>query len=128
MPILNKVMLAEDEPDLQEITKEALSSLGGFEVFCCDSGVEVIEHFEEQKPDMLLLDVIMPNLDGMETLKKLNEKFTLNIPVVYLTAETQKKDVDHLKSLGASEVLSKPVDFMTIADFLREIFSRYHSN
>ncbi len=85
---LQKILLIEDEPDIQEITRSSLELVGGFEVYAASGGLEGIALAEQEQPDLILLDMMMPGLNGAETLNLLlhNPK-TQKIPVVFMTAK-----------------------------------------
>ena len=123
MAELKKILYVEDEPDIQAIAQLALESVGGFEVTICSSGQEAIEKAPGINPDMILLDVMMPGIDGPETLKRLREISSLkDTPAVFLTAKAMATEIDLLMETGALEVIAKPFDPMTISDQLRKIW------
>jgi len=125
MSDLKRVLLVDDEPDIQAIAKLSLEKVGGFQSLICSSGQEAIDCIAEFKPDIVLLDVMMPELDGPHTLKKLQEQGLVNrIPVVFFTAKVLSSEVNELKELGAEEVISKPFDPMTLPSQLEAIWSR----
>lgn len=124
MSELKKILYAEDEPDIQAVAQMALENIGGFEVILCDSGLEALEVAPEAAPDLILLDVMMPGLDGPETLVKLREMESLkDTPVVFLTAKAMASEVERFKEVGAIDVIAKPFDPMTISDQIREIWN-----
>ena len=113
---LEKIMYAEDEPDIQEIVKMALELVGGYTVRICDSGEEALETVGEFAPDLILLDVMMPGMDGPTTMKVLRERAdSANIPVILMTAKVQPHEVAQYKEQGALDVISKPFDPMTLS-------------
>jgi CheY-like chemotaxis protein len=117
-----KVLIVDDEPDIRRIAKLGLSRVGGMEVVEAANGMEALVRAKEDKPDAVLLDVMMPRLDGPSTLARLREDpATSGIPVVFLTAKAIAAELDRLKSLGAAGVLTKPFDPMTLARELRAI-------
>jgi len=125
MSDLKRVLLVDDEPDIQAIARLSLEKVGGFTSLICSSGAEAIEQISVFKPDLVMLDVMMPDLDGPNTLKKLQEKSLLNgAPVVFFTAKVLNSEVKELKELGAEEVISKPFDPMTLPTQLKDIWSR----
>lgn len=120
---LRRILHVEDEADIRDIVKLALEDLGGFEVETCASGVEALEKAEAFAPDLLLLDVMMPNMDGPSTLAALRRLPSLSdVPAVFMTAKVQEMEIKHFKSLGALDVVSKPFDPMELANTLREIW------
>jgi CheY-like chemotaxis protein len=117
-----KVLIVDDEPDIRRIAKLGLVRVGGMEVVEASNGTEALARAREDHPDAVLLDVMMPVLDGPSTLARLREDpATSAIPVVFLTAKAIAAEVDRLKSLGAAGVLTKPFDPMTLARELRAV-------
>lgn len=126
MKPLNRILLADDEPDIRTICAMALEKLGGFQVKACASGQEVLDCIEDFGPDLVVLDVRMPGLDGPDTLTRLKRRATTaDTPVAFLTAQSQRKDVDRYKGLGAVEVLAKPFDPMTLSDDVQALWDRH---
>jgi CheY-like chemotaxis protein len=117
-----KVLIVDDEPDIRRIAKLGLSRVGGMEVVEAANGAEALVRAKEDKPDAVLLDVMMPGLDGPSTLARLREDpATSGIPVVFLTAKAIVAELERLKVLGAAGVLTKPFDPMTLARELRAL-------
>ncbi|HYU41701.1 MAG TPA: response regulator [Vicinamibacteria bacterium] len=117
-----KVLIVDDEPDIRRIAKLGLSRVGGMEVVEAANGAEALVRAKEDKPDAVLLDVMMPGLDGPSTLARLREDpATSGIPVVFLTAKAIAAELERLKVLGAAGVLTKPFDPMTLARELRAV-------
>ena len=115
----------EDEPDIQAVAKLALEALGGFEVKICSSGKEALECAAAFSPDLILLDVMMPGMDGPTTLKAMRGRQELSLtPVVFMTAKVQPQEIMEYKNLGALDVIPKPFDPMTLADNVRKIWMR----
>jgi len=122
---LKKILYVEDEPDIQAVAKIALEAVGGFELKTCSSGDEAIAAAVAFGPDLLLLDVMMPGMDGPTTLAELRKLPGLeNTPIIFMTAKVQPQEVEHFKSLGAVEVIAKPFDPMGLADQVREAWSK----
>ena len=106
MAELNKILYAEDEPDIQAIAKMALETVGGFEVVICNSGLEAVEKAPDANPDLILLDVMMPGLDGPETLERLRQIDSLKeTPVIFLTAKAMTTEVERFLKAGAIAVV-----------------------
>lgn len=101
------ILIAEDDSSYRNIFETKIPS-EGFDVFIAKNGKELIASLESRMPNLILLDIIMPELDGFETLKylKTTDKFK-NIPVVILSSLGQKEDMEKVKLLGASEYLVK---------------------
>jgi CheY-like chemotaxis protein len=122
--MLHKILMVEDETDIQHIARVALEVVGGFEVEMCSGGVEALEKAALFAPDMIVLDVMMPVMDGPMTLAHLREIDGLQqTPIVFMTAKAQPDEVESYRALGAS-VISKPFDPMTLATDLRAIYER----
>ncbi len=101
-------MVVDDHPDLVEIVRMILESKG-FNVRCAYSGQQVFADLEEQKPDLILLDVMMPEMDGLEVLTRLKEDpSTESIPVILLTAKMQTEDILEGYKMGADYYITKP--------------------
>ena len=114
------LLLIDDDDDIREIAQLSLELGAGWTVLSAASGAEGVEVAREQQPDAILLDVMMPVLDGPATLAKLREDDrTKNIPVVFLTAKARPAERDRLAGLDVSGVLAKPFDPMTLADQLQ---------
>ncbi|NOQ76381.1 MAG: response regulator [Methylococcaceae bacterium] len=121
---LNKILYAEDEGDIREIATLALETFGDLETVTCESGVQVIDLALSFQPQLILLDVMMPGMDGPTTLKVLNSHKQLkSIPVIFLTAKILPDEIERFKSLGAIAVISKPFDPMTLADQIKQIWA-----
>lgn len=115
-------MLVDDEPDIRTIGEMSLSAVGGWEVTSVASGVEALEVAAASAPDLILLDVMMPELDGPATLQKLRDVPQLaHVPIVFLTAKVQRREVERYLELGAAGVIAKPFDPMTLPDQLRRL-------
>ena len=123
--LLKKILYAEDERDIQDIAKIALEDIGDFTVRYCNNGKEVLEALNDFQPDLFLLDVMMPEMDGPTVLKELrkNPNF-MHIPAIFMTAKIQTTEVDEYKDLGVLDVIKKPFDPMTLADTLRESWKK----
>jgi CheY-like chemotaxis protein len=115
-----KVLIVDDEPDIRRIARLSLVRLGGMEVVEAANGDEALSAAGIERPDAILLDVMMPGRDGPSTLAALRaDAATAAIPVVFLTAKAMVAEVERLRSLGAIGVLTKPFDPMTLAADLR---------
>ncbi len=110
---LNKILLVDDEPDIREVAKLALELAGGYQVETCSNGVEALERVADIAPDLILLDVMMPQMDGPQTLSKLQEMDEAP-PVIFMTAKVQPAEVAAYKALGAIGVIAKPFDPMSL--------------
>ncbi len=127
IPELKKILYVEDALEIQEIAKLALEEIGGFSVKVVGSGVDALQLIPEFLPDMILLDVMMPEMEGMTVfgeLRKLPE--ASDIPVILFTAKIQHSEAEQYKALGIADVISKPFDPVTLSDTVRTIWSKYH--
>ncbi len=115
-----RVLHIDDEPDILDIASASLGLDPEFEVRDCGSGADGLVAAAEWHPDVILLDVMMPVMDGPATLAHLRENpRTADIPVVFMTARVQTQDLARFKSLGAAGVITKPFDPMTLAASVR---------
>lgn len=127
MSPLQRILYVEDEPDIQAVARLALEMVGGFQVKVCSSGEEALREGAGFAPDMVLLDVMMPGIDGPATLLKLREQPAMAmVPVAFMTAKVQPAEVDFYKSLGALDVIAKPFDPMTLAGQVAAIWGAHH--
>jgi two-component system, OmpR family, response regulator len=125
MTELNRILYVEDEPDIQAVARLALEMVGGFTVKICSSGQEALASVAAFAPDLILLDVMMPGMDGPATLQALREQPALAaIPVVFMTAKVQPAEVQHYRGIGAVDVIPKPFDPMTLATQVRDAWGR----
>ncbi|MBQ0760831.1 MAG: response regulator [Zhongshania sp.] len=126
---LTRLMYIEDEPDIRAVAEIALRQVAGFEVKICENGYEGIEAIHSFNPQLVLLDVMMPNLDGPQILKKIHAMPEFqNTPMIFITAKAQTEEIDKLKKLGALDVITKPFNPMTIGNDIRIIWQRYHES
>jgi CheY-like chemotaxis protein len=115
-----RILHVDDEPDIREIVDMSLGLNPEFEVRACASGAEAIAAAIEWSPFVILLDVMMPGMDGPTTLAQLRKNpQTSDIPVLFMTARAQTREVEEIISLGAQGVISKPFDPMTLAFVVR---------
>jgi CheY-like chemotaxis protein len=123
MAELKKILHVEDEPDIREIALLALETVGGFSVESCGSGDEALEKAPGFMPDLFLMDIMMPGMDGPATLVELRKmpEFA-DTPVIFMTAKAQAQEVVRFKELGAIDVITKPFDPITLSDQIRKIW------
>jgi CheY-like chemotaxis protein len=115
-----RVLHVDDEPDIREVVELSLSLDPDLTVRVCASGGDAIAAAAVWMPDLILLDVMMPVMDGPTTLTHLRQsQKTANIPVVFMTARAQPRELEHFVSLGAEGVIAKPFDPMTLAVAVR---------
>lgn len=127
LPEINKILLIEDEPDIQTIVTISLETIGGYKVKSCSSGYEALEIIKEYNPDLILLDVMMPGMDGPTTLKAIHEmpEFS-SLPVIFMTAKAQAQEIYNYTNTGAIDVIIKPFDPMTLSNTIKNIWEKHH--
>jgi CheY-like chemotaxis protein len=117
-----KVLIIDDEEDIRRIAHLSLGKVGGMDVLDAGGGSEGVRKAENEKPDVILLDMMMPKMDGRATLAALRDNpTTSSIPVIFLTAKAMRSEVEQLMQSGATGVLTKPFDPMTLASQVRAI-------
>lgn len=116
------VLIIDDEDDIREVAQVSLELIGGFRALVARSGEEGVEKAAAERPDAILLDVMMPGMDGPETLARLRvDPRTCEIPVVFLTAKAQAAEQRRLAELGAQGVIAKPFDPVLVAGSVAEL-------
>jgi two-component system OmpR family response regulator len=122
-----RILHVDDEPDIREVVELSLGLDADFTVQGCGSGKEALAVAAEWRPDFILLDVMMPVMDGPATLIQLRENAkTAGVPVIFMTARAQAREVDRFRSLGAVGVIPKPFDSMTLAASVRSYVQPAH--
>jgi len=125
---LTRVLVVEDDVDIQKVIRMSLKMRGVTDIVLVDSGTECIERLARFTPDVILLDVMMPHVDGYETCRQLKDApATSTIPVVFLTARVQKADRERGMKLGAAGYLTKPFDPMTLHDQIVAVLEQHAS-
>jgi CheY-like chemotaxis protein len=121
--LLERILYVDDEHDIRAVARVALEMVGGFTLQLCESGQEALQQAEDFAPDLILLDVMMPGMDGPETLSALRRISALAAtPVVFMTAKAQPHEVERYHTLGAVGVITKPFSPMQLPERLREIW------
>lgn len=125
MTELKKILYAEDERDVQTIVEISIWSTSSYEIKICDNGKLLLDCVEDYNPDLILLDAMMPEMDGITTLRnlRLNEK-TKNIPVIFITAKAQTHEVKSFNESGVIGVITKPFDPMSLSSSIKEIWDK----
>ncbi|NKB44014.1 MAG: response regulator [Alphaproteobacteria bacterium] len=120
---LKKILHVEDEPDIRAIAKMSLEKIGQLEVESCASGKDALDRIATFAPDMVLLDAMMPEMDGPEVLRQLRARDdTKHLPIVFMTAKIQAAEIEEYMELGALKVISKPFDPMSLHQQLKDIW------
>ena len=118
------ILLIDDEETIQEVVQVGIEIEAGWQVAIASSGSERIDLAEKQQPDVILLDVMMPDMDGIDTLSLLKTNHnTSTIPVIFLTAKAQAEEKNQFQSLGVVDVITKPFNSMTLASQIAKILS-----
>ena len=122
---LKRILYVEDEASIRTIAVTVLEALGGFAVITCASGKQALEAAPGANADLILLDVMMPEMDGPATLEALRQiPQTAQTPVIFMTAKVQAGEIAHYKSLGAADVIAKPFDPMTLSAQIGDIWQK----
>jgi two-component system alkaline phosphatase synthesis response regulator PhoP len=113
---IRRILIVDDEDDIREVAQVSLELLGSYEVLTASGGRDGVDSARLRQPDAILLDVMMPDLDGPATLAELRaDPATRDIPVLFLTAQTQAADHTRLARLGVAGILTKPFDPLKLA-------------
>lgn len=127
MSELNRILYVEDDDDIRQVSQLALEDVGGYEVKLCESGQKALDSVTSFSPDLILLDVMMPDMDGIETLQKLQERGALErVPVVLMTAKVHPDEMARYRGMGVVDVIPKPFDPMTVSDEIARIWRHCH--
>jgi DNA-binding response OmpR family regulator len=124
---LQRILLADDEPDILEISRIALETVGGFEVSVCSSGKTLLERLPEFRPDLVIVDVLMPDMTGPEVFEEIRRRPEFDeVPVIYLTGVIQEEELEDLRETGVADIILKPFDPMTLADRINGVWKGTH--
>ncbi len=125
---LQRILFVEDEADIQAVAQVALEAVGGFTVRICSSGEEALRVAEAFAPQLILSDVMMPDMDGPATLIALRRLPALaDTPAIFMTARVLPQEVEQLRACGAMAVIAKPFDPMTLAQQIKDIWGQSHA-
>lgn len=123
MKPLKKILYVEDDQDIQIIVKVALEKLSDYELTVCSSGQEALDVLKLNTPDLLLCDVMMPEMDGPTLVEIIRKKESLmTLPFIYLTAKVHPNDIASLMSNGALSVITKPFNPVTLGRLIQKIW------
>ncbi len=125
---LKRIMHVDDDIIIQKITSQALEKLGGFEVQTHGNGQTALDSYEDFKPDLILIDMIMPEMEGPEALHNLREKMrVLDVPVIFVTGKNKENiDLDDV-TLGVIGVIKKPYQPQELVDTIKGIWTQHYS-
>ena len=119
-----KILLVDDEEDIRKVGHLSLTAVGKFEVVVAASATEGLALAATDRPDLILMDMMMPGMDGLAALAAIQASPELkSIPVLFVTARVQRDEIEHYLSLGAIGVIQKPFDPMTLPDEIRRILA-----
>jgi CheY-like chemotaxis protein len=125
MELFERIMCIEDDPDIRMILDFSLGRMGGFSLCLCESGLQALECVNSFKPQLVLLDVMMPGMSGPETLPKLRElPMMRGVPIVFLTAKAMQDEVAALLELGPTGIIVKPFDPVSLPQSIRVFWGR----
>jgi two-component system, OmpR family, response regulator len=125
---LRRILMVEDDPDIHKVTSLLLSEIGSFEVRACESAAEALQAAPAFDPDLILLDVMMPGLDGQgafAAFRRMAE--TASTPVIFVTARVQPREIQEYQRLGSLGVIPKPFDPETLAETIQGMWDRYQN-
>ena len=121
---VRKILIVDDEDDIREVARVSLEMVGGWHVLVAGSGKDCLAVAKLGQPDAILLDVMMPDMDGPTTFQRLqSDAATRRIPVILLTAKVQPADQLQFSELGVSGVLAKPFDPLYLPSQVAEVLS-----
>lgn len=122
---LKRILYVEDDQSIADVVIMILTDFADYEVLHCDRGQKALDLVQEFAPDLILMDVMMPQMDGPTTLKHFQSKdYSCAIPVIFMTAKAQLHEQAQYLSLGAKGVLLKPFDPMTLSDQIESIWQK----
>jgi len=122
---LKTAMYVDDEPDIREIVEMALGLIDNLTVRTCGSGEQALKVMPEVMPDLVLLDVMMPAMDGPSTLSRMRANQSLPlIPVIFVTAKAMPQEIAYFRELGAIGVIAKPFDPMLLGEQVLTLWER----
>ena len=114
---LRTVLYVDDEPDIREVVQMSLELANDLDVHVCDSGECALQLLPQLKPDLILLDVMMPGMDGPATLARIHSDPEYSrVPIIFITAKAMPQEVERFRELGAVAVIAKPFDPMRLAE------------
>ncbi len=119
------VLYVDDEVDIRDVVEYALEDEDDIALILSESGEDAVEINAQQQPELILLDVMMPKMDGPETLRRIRMGASnQNVPIAFITAKIQRSEVAFLQSLGVVDVIEKPFDPNALAERIRQIWRK----
>lgn len=127
-PPLHHILCVDDESDILEVARLSLEIVGQYKVSVCCSGSQALDEVERLMPDLILLDVMMPKLNGPDTFAALKARPSVrDIPVALMTARVQPSEVAAYMRLGVCGVVAKPFDALYLANDVLELWETHHA-
>lgn len=124
---LQTLLYVDDEPDIREVVQMALGLAENLRVHVCDSGEQALATMPALKPDLVVLDVMMPGMDGPTTMSRMRADPALaGIPVVFMTAKAMPQEIMRFRELGAIGVIAKPFDPMRLSEQVFTLWETEH--
>jgi two-component system OmpR family response regulator len=126
-PALQRVLYVDDDDDIREIVLMSLSLDGDLSVDACDGGECALRQMRAARPDLVMLDVMMPGMDGPAILALMRADAELrDIPVIFMTAKTSSSEVARFRELSAIGVIAKPFDPMSLGREVKALWQSHH--
>ncbi len=122
---ISTVLMVDDDPNISRIAELVLSIVGGWKVTLASSGKEALKALENFRPDVILLDVMMPEMDGPTTFSKIRDIHNFDVPVIFMTAKVHRHEVDGYRAIGAAGVISKHFDAKSLPDTIMNIVKEW---
>lgn len=127
-PPLKHILCVDDERDILAVAQMCLETVGCYRVTCCNCGADALQSVSDIRPDLILLDVMMPHMNGPDTFTALQAlPQAMGIPVVLMTARVQPSEIKAYLKLGAAAVIAKPFNAMTLASEIQAIWEARHA-
>ena len=125
--LLKTILYVEDDKDIQTIGKITLETFGNLNVVTCNSGKEALEVIKDVKPDLVLMDVMMPEMDGITAMLEFKKDPEISeIPVIFMTAKAQVHEVEKYNQIGVAGVIIKPFDPVQLCSQIYEIWEKFY--
>lgn len=125
---LNKILFVDDDPDICSVVEIALATIANYDLVVCKNGHEAIEKSKSLLPDLLLLDIMMPEIDGLTLCDHLREQEGYqNIPVIFVTAKVHSRAINNYKEKGAIGVISKPFDPIQLGKMIDSLWDQFQN-
>lgn len=122
----SKVLLVDDNADLRKLVSKTLTSLSDWQVDTADSGLAALAFLEDHKPDLILMDVSMPQMDGLTTISEIKKReHWRHIPIILITARVQNHEMNQYRHLAIAGVISKPFDPIKLPQQIKRLLEQY---